>query len=499
VAEAEPQPDESGARAIELAKCLADCAYFCHNYGVIDDTQNHGEGGGTMPFHLWPAQVRVMWLMMTQRLLIILKARQLGISWLCCMYALWLCLFQPGKMVLCFSQGQTEANELIRRILALYERLPEWMLEAVPKLVKDTTEMLEWDNGSRVRSLPATQKAGRSLTASLVILDEAAFLAWARQLYTALKPTIDGGGQLIILSTANGLGNLFHQLWTRAVKKLNTFTTIFLPWWSRPARTRAWYNAQLGEYTDPTMVKQEYPANANEAFVSSGRVRFPAVWIEKQAENVDKPSLAVDLLPDVLRDMEGLLLYKLPEKGRRYIIAGDVATGKETRDYEAAVIVDMETWEEVGCLHGHWEPDIYAEHLIALSGVYNDAEVLIERNNPGLAVLTAFKLLGFKRVMNGPDGKPGFYTTAKTKPMIIGFLAEALREKQIAVHTPAALDEMQIYAYGDDGSTNAPEGYHDDLVMCWAIAMYALRTPTESETPAIPITELIVGVRRARE
>jgi hypothetical protein len=503
VAETEPQPENSAA-AIELAKCIADAAYFCHNFGIIDDTQNHGKGGGVMPFHLWPAQVRVMWLMMTQRLLIILKARQLGISWLCCSYALWLCLFQPGKMVLCFSQGQTEANELIRRILALYERLPEWMLAAVPKLVKETTEILEWDNGSRVRSLPATQKAGRSLTASLVILDEAAFLAWARQLYTALKPTVDGGGQLIVLSTANGLGNLFHQLWTRAIKKVNTFQTVFLPWWSRPQRTRVWYNAQLGEYTDPAMVKQEYPANANEAFVSTGRVRFQATWIEAQASNVEMPQISIEALPDVLKDMPGLLVYKMPETGRKYIIAADVAEGKvtdgaATGDYDAAVILDQETWEEVASLHGHWEPDVYAEFLIVLSGVYNDCGVLPERNNHGHAVLTAFKLLGFKRVLNGLDGHPGWHTNTKTKPQMIGTLAEALRDKLILVRTPAALDEMQIYAIKDDGSTGAPGGYFDDYVMAYAVALEGLRMPTESTAPAIPLTQLIVGVRRVRE
>ena len=53
---------------------------------------------------------------------------------------------------------------------------------------------IEWANGSRVKSLPATRHAGSSWTASLVIMDEAAKIQWANDLYTALKPTIDGGG-----------------------------------------------------------------------------------------------------------------------------------------------------------------------------------------------------------------------------------------------------------------------------------------------------------------
>jgi phage FluMu gp28-like protein len=51
---------------------------------------------------------------------------------------------------------------------------------------------------------------------SLVILDEFAKNPNAAQLYTAVKPTIDGGGKMIILSTANGAGNLFHEMVEKA-------------------------------------------------------------------------------------------------------------------------------------------------------------------------------------------------------------------------------------------------------------------------------------------
>src|SRR5436309_8810036 len=113
-----------------------------------------------------------MWTLMTSRLVIILKARQLGISWLCCAYGLWLCMFQPGKLVLLFSQGQAEADEMLRRVRSMYDRLPDWLRRQCPLAREPNTSEMEWANGSRVKSLPATQKAGRSLTASLVIFDE---------------------------------------------------------------------------------------------------------------------------------------------------------------------------------------------------------------------------------------------------------------------------------------------------------------------------------------
>lgn len=428
-----------------------------------------------MPFHLWPAQVGVMWQLQTERLIIILKARQLGISWECCAYALWRSLFQAGVVVLIFSKGQDDANKMISRIKKLYDRLPDWLLAAVPALIKDNTEHLEWANGSRIESFPATQSAGRGDTASLVILDEAAFQQWADQLYTSLKPTIDAGGQLVILSTANGIGNLFHRLWTKAIAGLSNYKAIFLPWWARPGRDAAWYAAQVADATDPLLVRQEYPATANEAFLVSGRVRFPGEWIAKQSAHV-RAGLPRDAWPKPVQGITGLTVYSLPQAGHRYVIGADVAEGLEHGDYSAAALIDQVTWEEVANLHGHWEPDEYAAHLVELASAYG-AIIGIERNNHGHAVISkARSLISEKRtntvrIAYGHDQRAGWLTTAQSKPQSIDGLAVALRDSLAKIHSQATLDEMQIYRVGANGTTSAPPGYYDDRVMAWAIAL----------------------------
>ena len=233
---------------------------------MIDDAQGVGDGFGTMPFKLWPAQVELLWALLVNRLVLILKARQLGISWLCCWYVLWLCFWQAGKLALLLSRGQDEANEMLRRVRVLYERLPEWIRQAGPSVVKLNTEEIAWSNGSRVQSLPASPGSGRSYTASVAIMDEAAFMAYASEVYTAMKPTIDAGGQLVILSTANGRANLFYTLCERAMKGLGGFVFRFLPWWVRPGRDTAWYAATEADAIDATLMKQEYPATPEEAF-----------------------------------------------------------------------------------------------------------------------------------------------------------------------------------------------------------------------------------------
>jgi hypothetical protein len=250
-----------------------------------------------VPFRLWPDQFRLMLLLMSIKLLVILKARQLGISWLVCAYTLWLCFFQEGRVALLFSQGQLEANELLRRIKAIYDRLPEWMKAAGPMLITSNTTQLAWSNGSSIQSLPATEKAGRSFTASLVVMDEFAFMSWGEMLYSALKPTIDGGGQLIILSTANGIGTLFHQLWKDAVAGVSNFTAVFLPWWSRPSRNQVWYEGLAKDAATPLqiqIIRQEYPATPEEAFISIAAERFlPDITLWDLCEE-DLPPLTSD-------------------------------------------------------------------------------------------------------------------------------------------------------------------------------------------------------------
>lgn len=216
----------------------------------------------------------VVWTLMQSRQILILKARQLGISWLVCGYVLWLCLFRRGRSVLMFSRGLLEANELVRRVRVMYQRLPDWLRATLPRLVVDNTQVLAWSNGSRVQSLAATENAGRSFTASLVVMDEFAFLEWPQRLYTATKPTIDAGGQLVCLSTANGAQGLFYDLWQRAEKQQGEFVPVFLPWHVRPDRDVAWYRRVQADAVDPLLFQQEYPATADEAFVSTNRSPF---------------------------------------------------------------------------------------------------------------------------------------------------------------------------------------------------------------------------------
>jgi hypothetical protein len=481
-AELSPGVDE----AAEYSACECHPGYFVHTYGVIDNAQEDGSeaSDARMPFHLWPAQWPVMETIWAERQVVILKARQLGISWVVCGYVLWRCLFLPGQVGLLFSKGQKEANELIRRIKALYDRLPDWLRAMLPRLVTPNVRELRWSNGSWITSMPATRDAGVSYTASFVILDEFARMTWPDELFLNVQPTVDAGGQLILISNANGIagqGEAFHDIYTKAEAGENSFTPVFLPWWARPDRDAAWYARVKSDARDPRLVPQNYPANPVEAFLASGRLRFDPDWIVRQGTNVC-PGLSQPEWPNALRAIpaRSLVVHEAPKYGRSYLVAGDVAEGKlkgTDDDYCSAVVIDDESWEEMATLHGRWEPDEYAGFLTALSDAYsvNDRVVpmIVERNNHGHAVIATWKTrkVPMARIGLGEDGFPGWLTNERSKSVGVDLLAESLRDGSVTVKTAATLHEMQVFQVLKNGSLGAPSGQHDDRVTMWWIAL----------------------------
>ncbi|MCA9978855.1 MAG: hypothetical protein KC413_24010, partial [Anaerolineales bacterium] len=268
-------PDEE---VKESFKCEQSPAYFIHNYCMVEDKSP--DVLDWIPFHLWPAQQTVLGQILANLLIIILKARQLGLSWPVLGYALWLLLFRPGSQVLMFSRRDDEAIELLERLKGMHQHLPPF-LQA--KIGEDNDHTLEFVKlGSLARSFPTTKDSGRSYTATLVIIDEADFIQWLKQLITAVKPTIDGGGQLIMISTSNKElpQSEFKRLWKAGHAQLNRYLAIFLPWSARPGRTQAWYENQATDYEEDDL-HQEYPATPEEALAPrSAAMRFQPALIK---------------------------------------------------------------------------------------------------------------------------------------------------------------------------------------------------------------------------
>lgn len=148
---------------------------------------------GKVRFELYPYQKSVLYQFVKERFNILLKFRQAGITELISMYCLWLAMYHPNKKINIISIKDTTAKKVLKKIKFMYKNLP-WYLQTpiINGRVGEfgSASMIEFDNGSFIESIPTSSEAGRSESLSLLVIDEAAIVRWAAQIWAAAFPTL---------------------------------------------------------------------------------------------------------------------------------------------------------------------------------------------------------------------------------------------------------------------------------------------------------------------
>ncbi len=464
--------------------CAEDPFYFVDNYCQIYDATL----SAWIPFRLWTEQIAVLDALTQHRLTVILKARQLGMTWLCLSYALWLMIFKPSVTILLFSKRETESKYLLgdERLRGMYARLPAWLRS--PERAPDSATMWGLANGSIARAFPST--AGDSYTATWALVDEADLCPDLGKLMRSVKPTIDGGGQLVLLSRADKTKPVseFKRIYRSAKLGQSSWHPIFLSWDARSDRDAAWYQEQRVDILHRTGslddLYEQYPATDTEAL--SARTldkRIPSPWLDQCF--VDRPPLMPP--PVGAPAIAGLEVYAPPRRGGRYAVCGDPAEGNPTSDDSALEVMDLLTGEQTAALSGKFQPSVFAGLLDAVGRWYNAAPVLVERNNHGHAVLLALSQISPLVRLLGLDGREGWLTTAQSKAMMWSMVADACRERAVVLYSFAT--RMQLGSI-EGSSLRAPEGEHDDRAvafgLCCVMLMFA-RLPCDDEETTLDV------------
>lgn len=447
----------------EFDRCFGDPAHFIREHIRILDPI----AGEWIPFTLWDDQERTVEILNHDLLVIALKARQLGLTWLVLAFALWIMLFRPEAVVLLFSRRDTEAIHLLDdRLKGMYQRLPDW-LKVGQVVVEDSAHEWQLSNGSVARAFPTS--AGDSYTATLAIVDEADLVPDLNRLMRAVKPTIDGGGRMILLSRSEKRkpASTFKRIYRAAKKGENDWTPVFLPWYVRPERDAEWYEAQKRDILARTGslddLHEQYPATDTEALSPSTQdKRIPAPWLEACFE--ERQSLVAMTIPAI----PGLEVFQLPVAGRHYVVGADPAEGNPTSDDSALKVLDRITQEEVASLAGKFQPSTLAAHADEIGRFYNDAALMVERNNHGHAVLLWLEDNSRLKRLTGHDGKVGWMSSTKGKAILYSICADVFRDRATTVHS----FETYLQLASIEGSTlRAPEGELDDLADGYALAL----------------------------
>ena len=449
-------------QVIETVKCFQSPVYFIKNYIYILDSVERD----WIKFDLWPAQEEAIWKIHNNQQTIILKARQIGLTWCLLGYSLWSMLFQPVAEVLLFSKRDDEAvNLLDNRFKGIYKLLPKWL--QADKVVIDNTHAFGFSNGSTARAFPTT--GGDSYTATIAVVDEADLVPNFNALTRAVKPTIDNGGKFVLLSRADKdtPNSEFKKIFRGSVSGKNSWSNIFLPWFVHPNRTPEWYERQVSDSVEQTggmdFVYEQYPATIEQALLpKSLNKRLPGQWVLNSYIELD----IKHELSDIIK------VIKPYEAGKSYCIGADPAEGNPTSDPSVATVVNKNTGEEVAFISGQYEPSVFAAYVYLMRQMYGNASILVERNNHGHAVILWFTETYPDEdiLLIGYDDKIGWLSNAYGKVKMYTDFADLLRTRGLIIHHKDTLNQLSSI----DGKTlKAPEGEFDDFAMAFVLSQMA--------------------------
>lgn len=167
----------------EIIRCGSDPVYFIEKYVKISHPTK-----GSIPFELFPYQIDCLQAFLNNNHVITNKSRQLGLSTLAAAYSLWMAIFQREKNVLVIATKLSTAQLFVRKVKGMFKSLPSWLV--VPNITSETNKSLEFDNGSKIHAIPTSPDAGRGEAVSLLIIDEAGWIADFEDLWIGLQPTL---------------------------------------------------------------------------------------------------------------------------------------------------------------------------------------------------------------------------------------------------------------------------------------------------------------------
>jgi len=260
------------------------------------------KSGAVVPFKLNRAQEHIHAALEKQKRetgkvrAIVLKGRQQGASTYLGGRFYWLTSGEFGKSTFILTHEQAATDNLFGMTKRYHEHCPPALR---PQTAAENAKEL-WFNvlDSRYKVATAGAKAtGRSATAQYFHGSEMAFWPNAADHMAGIGQTIpdEPGTEVVFESTGNGIGNPFHQMWTRAVRGESEYIAVFVPWFWDDGYTKeapadftltqdeaayqsaygltlgqmAWRRAKIADdfSGDINLFNQEYPATPEMAFM----------------------------------------------------------------------------------------------------------------------------------------------------------------------------------------------------------------------------------------
>ena len=443
----------------EYKKCMDDPVYFAQKYVKIISLDE-----GLVPFELYPYQREMFNHFNDNRFSIVLACRQSGKSISSVVYLLWYACFHPEKTIAILANKGAVAREMLARITLALENLPFFLQPGCKALNKGS---IEFSNNSRIIAAATSGSSIRGLSINLLFLDEFAFVENDAQFYTSTYPVVSAGKetQIIICSTANGVGNVYHKLWEGAVTDTNEFKPFRVDWWDVPGRDDKWKQTTIAN-TSELQFEQEF----GNTFHGRGNTLIAANHLLSQK--------AID----PIEYKENTYVYKNPIEKHEYIMTVDVAKGRG-QDYSTFTVIDISTepFEQVCVFRdNNISPMLLPDLVYKYARTYNNAYIIVESNDQGSVVCNGLYYdLEYENMFVESAVKAnaiGATMTRRVKRIGCSTIKDLIEQKKLSIYDAQTIIEMTTFvSRGNSFMAMAPN--HDDLMM--NLVLFAWFTTTD--------------------
>jgi len=338
---------------------------------------------------------------------IIIKARQMGISSSILADMFTDCILIPHTTCAIVSHETHATQRLLDRVQFYYETMdnPKPALGAESRSEKSFPDL----HSSIYVGTAGGRAFGRGDTIRKAHASELAWWEDGERVLVGMEDAVPITGELTIETTPNGEGNIAYDRWVKAREGKSPYKPFFFPWWwdeqyrisadsevalledrgvlhltgeeldlvtrfnitEDQIRWRRWKIAEKGG-----LFFQEFPEDELSCFITVGDPVFDVGMLTNLSQSCYDGEV----------HKYGWKYWKTPEEKMHYTIGADTSAGAPGGSYSAACVLNSR-WEVCATFQARMEPHLFAEVLKQMGKWYNNAQVAVERNFTGYAVL----------------------------------------------------------------------------------------------------------------
>lgn len=269
---------------------------FINHWGLTFDPRNAGSNNLTrLPFILFPRQREFITFLQEclrdQENGLVEKCRDMGATWLCGAFSVWMWLYMPGSSVGWGSRKEQlvdrigDIDSIFEKMRVLIRGLPVELLPIgfSPDLHMSHMKIINPENDASITG-EAGDNIGRGGRKSIYFKDESAHYERPEKIEAALA---DNTRCQIDISSVNGLGNVFHRRREAGVewepgKKIDKGVTrvLIMDWRDHPLKDQKWYDTRRKKAIDDGLLHIFAQEVDRDYSAAVDGIIIPSIWVK---------------------------------------------------------------------------------------------------------------------------------------------------------------------------------------------------------------------------